>query len=260
MQAKKKVAILGGGVGAIWAAWQLTSFPDWQERFDITLYQMGWRLGGKCASGRNPKFGQRIEEHGLHVWAGFYENAIKVMKQCYAEAQPLGGVFPSFDAAFKPFNNVVLAEQVEGKWIPWHLQPPGNDAVPGEGGLFLAPWDYVCMGLGWLETLFDDAAQGQPGLWRRPHAELPAWLLEAFAGWIPAGAAPASHLHHLVRFARSLPKDTRKHPRPAIAPCCSCWRRRSASCMAVMRRSPPPATWRGACSTCSIWGWPASRA
>jgi len=212
MQAKKKVVILGGGAGAIWAAWQLTSFPDWRERFDITLYQMGWRLGGKCASGRNAQHGQRIEEHGLHIWSGFYDNAIKAMKACYAEAQPLGGVFPSFDAAFKPFNNVVLAEQVEGKWIPWHLQPPGNDAVPGEGGLFLSPWDYVCMGLGWLETLFDDAAQEQPRLWQRPHAELPAWLLEAFAGWIPAGAAPASHLHHLARFARGLPKDTRKHP------------------------------------------------
>ena len=211
MQAKKKVAILGGGAGAIWAAWQLTSFPDWQERYDITLYQMGWRLGGKCASGRNAQCGQRIEEHGLHIWSGFYDNAIKVMKQCYAEAQPLGGVFPSFDAAFKPFNNVVLAEHVGGQWIPWHLQPPGNAAIPGEGGMFLAPWDYVCMGLGWLKDLLENAAQDQPALWRRPHAELPDWVRDACAGLIPAHDAAAGHLHHLVRFAHGLPRDTRKH-------------------------------------------------
>ena len=212
MQAKQKVAILGGGAGAIWAAWQLTSFADWQERFDITLYQMGWRLGGKCASGRNAQLGQRIEEHGLHIWSGFYDNAIKAMKQCYAEAQPLGGVFPSFDAAFKPFNNIVLAEHVDGAWIPWHLRPPGNDAVPGEGGLFLTPWDYVCMGLGWLKTFFDDAAQSHSALGSRPHALLPDWVQHAFAELIPAHDTPASHLHHLLRFAHGLPKDVRRHP------------------------------------------------
>ena len=210
MQSKKKVAILGGGAGAIWAAYQLTSFPDWQQRFDITLYQMGWRLGGKCASGRNAQYGQRIEEHGLHIWSGFYDNAIRLMKQCYAEAQPLGGVFPSFDAAFKPFNNVVLAEQVDGQWLPWHLQPPGNDEVPGEGGMFLTPWDYACMTLGWLKTLFEDAARQQPALRHRPHAELPAWLRELLPGRTAAPAA-ATHLHHLAHLAHGLPRDIHRH-------------------------------------------------
>ena len=29
--------------------------PGWQDRYEITVYQMGWRLGGKGASGRNAK-------------------------------------------------------------------------------------------------------------------------------------------------------------------------------------------------------------
>ncbi len=48
---RKRIAILGGGVGAITAAFELTSQNDWQTRYEITLYQMGHRLGGKGASG-----------------------------------------------------------------------------------------------------------------------------------------------------------------------------------------------------------------
>ena len=49
---KERIAILGGGVGAMSAAFELTSTPGWQERYEITVYQMGWRLGGS-ASGRD---------------------------------------------------------------------------------------------------------------------------------------------------------------------------------------------------------------
>jgi uncharacterized protein with NAD-binding domain and iron-sulfur cluster len=53
------------------AAFHLTSTPDLLERFDVTVYTPGWRLGGKCASGRGEGPAERIEEHGLHVWLGF---------------------------------------------------------------------------------------------------------------------------------------------------------------------------------------------
>ena len=48
-----KVAILGGGVGGMTAAFELTATPELRERYDVTVYQLGWRLGGKGASGRN---------------------------------------------------------------------------------------------------------------------------------------------------------------------------------------------------------------
>jgi len=34
----KKVAILGGGVGSMAAAFELTQEPDWQQKYDITVY------------------------------------------------------------------------------------------------------------------------------------------------------------------------------------------------------------------------------
>src|SRR5262249_41895775 len=73
----------GGGAAALTAAFELTR-GDWRSRFDsVVVYQSGWRLGGKGASGRG--VGGRIEEHGLHVWFGAYDNAFALMRDCYAE-------------------------------------------------------------------------------------------------------------------------------------------------------------------------------
>ena len=78
-----KVAILGGGMAGLSAAWRLSE-PGWRDRFEsITVYQRGWRLGGKGASSRGTN--GRIEEHGLHIWLGSYENAFGLLRECYAE-------------------------------------------------------------------------------------------------------------------------------------------------------------------------------
>ena len=45
--AKKKIAILGGGAAALSAAFGLTEKPGWKDQYEITVYQLGWRLGGK---------------------------------------------------------------------------------------------------------------------------------------------------------------------------------------------------------------------
>ena len=76
-----RVAIIGGGCAALTTAFELTR-PEHEGRYDVTVYQMGWRLGGKGASGRGVD--DRIEEHGLHLWMGFYENAFRLMRECYA--------------------------------------------------------------------------------------------------------------------------------------------------------------------------------
>ncbi len=65
------------------AAWEL-SRPEHRGRIDqVTVYQRGWRLGGKGASSRGAH--GRIEEHGLHVWLGYYDNAFRLMREAYDE-------------------------------------------------------------------------------------------------------------------------------------------------------------------------------
>ena len=41
-----RVAVLGGGCGAMTAAFYLTSTAELRRRFEVTVYQQGWRLGG----------------------------------------------------------------------------------------------------------------------------------------------------------------------------------------------------------------------
>ncbi|HEX8152502.1 MAG TPA: NAD(P)-binding protein, partial [Thermoanaerobaculia bacterium] len=83
--AKKRVAILGGGCGAMAAAYYLSNTPHLREHLEVTVYQLGWRLGGKGASGRNAAYHDRIEEHGLHVWGGFYYNAFHMVQDVFGE-------------------------------------------------------------------------------------------------------------------------------------------------------------------------------
>src|SRR5215510_561386 len=136
---RERVVILGGGAAALTAAFEL-SRPGWQERFEsITVYQVGWRLGGKGASGRG-RHG-RIEEHGLHLWLGFYENAFRVMQECYAElGRPAGAPLARWDEAFVKSSRVVLED----------------DRVPGVSGPddpSIAIWSYVTRGLELLWSL-----------------------------------------------------------------------------------------------------------
>jgi uncharacterized protein with NAD-binding domain and iron-sulfur cluster len=144
----KKVVVVGGGVSGMVAAMALTQ-PELAGRFDVTVYQMGWRLGGKGASGRSAAVHQRIEEHGLHIWFGFYDNAFTWMRSCYEELnRPLGAPLRTLDDAFKPQNNFIFTELVDGTWREWLLDIPPNDAQPGGQPSI---WDSIQIVLRWLE-------------------------------------------------------------------------------------------------------------
>jgi uncharacterized protein with NAD-binding domain and iron-sulfur cluster len=125
---RQRIAILGGGVGAITAAWALTESPEARERLDVTVYQLGWRLGGKGASGRNAAHGQRIEEHGLHVWLGWYRNAFGLLRRCYEElGRPPEAPLARFEQAFVAHDYVGIAHDAHshGRRF-WMLEFPRN--------------------------------------------------------------------------------------------------------------------------------------
>lgn len=154
---KEKIAILGGGVSACTAAFALTNQPGWQDRYDITLYQQGWRLGGKGASGRNAKMGQRIEEHGLHIWLGFYRNAFRVMQQAYAElGRPAGSPLATWEEAFKPHNFIVFMEHIDEEWIPWCIDFPVKAGNPAEGDEGFTAWQLTTTLYAWIRDWLGD--------------------------------------------------------------------------------------------------------
>lgn len=174
---KKKIAVLGGGTGSLSTVWALTTLPDWDERWDITVYQVGWRLGGKGASGRNPQYHQRIEEHGLHVWAGFYDNAFRVMRQVYEAWDPgPDAEIKTWRDAFKPQSDVVMEEFIDGKWVHWPIEwPPAPGEPGGDGDDPPDVWGYLLKFLDWIVDAFGNsplypdlaaARGGEPALWR----------------------------------------------------------------------------------------------
>ena len=131
---KVRVAVLGGGIGGLATAYELTRTPELRARHDVTVYQYGWRLGGKCASGRDLDAGSRIQEHGLHMWFGQYENAFALMRHCYRELdRPAGTPLATIDDAFHPRNNAVLWDNYEDRWSAQSLFFPPNDQLPGDG-------------------------------------------------------------------------------------------------------------------------------
>ena len=138
---RRKIAILGGGMSGLAAALELTTDPSWKERYDVTIYQVGWRLGGKCATGRNALRNQRIEEHGLHVWFGCYENAFRLLRECYRElGRPSGHPFRTIENAFRPVDSTPVGEFVNGEWRLWPVNYPPNNLTPGTGG-WLPAWE-----------------------------------------------------------------------------------------------------------------------
>jgi uncharacterized protein with NAD-binding domain and iron-sulfur cluster len=142
---RKRVVILGGGPSALSAAYHLTSREP--DSYDITIYEMSWRLGGKTASGRGEY--ERIEEHGLHVLFGAYHNAFDLMLDCYDRlAEDRHAVRDQrtprhfFDAVEPRHFGVIGDDQIPAHedWVPWYLQFPCNWRVPGDPPMPTA-WD-----------------------------------------------------------------------------------------------------------------------
>ncbi|HLW70468.1 MAG TPA: NAD(P)-binding protein [Candidatus Binataceae bacterium] len=127
-----EVAVVGGGCGGIAAAFEL-SRPQHRGKYHVTVYQLGWRLGGKGASGRG--VANRIEEHGLHLWMGFYENAFRLLRECYAElgrdprTHPMADWRDAFVA--EPFIGVGGAHSGE-RGRSWSVHFPPGDGLPGD--------------------------------------------------------------------------------------------------------------------------------
>lgn len=183
-----RVVIIGGGCGAMTAAYEL-SRPEHNGRYAITVYQQGWRLGGKGASGRGPS--ARVEEHGLHVWLGFYENSFRMMRECYAalEASPEGSPFGPWQDAFLPEMDVGLFSRAGSRgWQKWTAPFPPRPGLPGdplEPGAVYSMAGYLQQAIAMLRTLILDVEVststeprdgGQPGD-----------LRAAMAGWLAGG-------------------------------------------------------------------------
>jgi uncharacterized protein with NAD-binding domain and iron-sulfur cluster len=162
---RTKVAILGGGVGGITAAFELTATPELRERFQVTVYQLGWRIGGKGASGRNASAGNRIEEHGLHVWFGFYDNAFRLMRDAYEElGRPRDAPLATVEDAFQGCDQLILYDRQGDGWHAFRFDCPRNFLRPGDPGELPTFWEMAATACRWALGAWRDLRDERPEL------------------------------------------------------------------------------------------------
>lgn len=148
------------------AAYELTR-PEHGGKYQVTVYQEGWRLGGKGASGRGPA--GRVEEHGLHVWFGFYDNAFRVMRETYGalQARPQGSPYGDWREAFLPEPDIGLFGRHEaGGWQRWNGRFPPRPGLPGDPvdpAAMLSLTSYMVQALDLAQSLLLDLEVSRPG-------------------------------------------------------------------------------------------------
>lgn len=197
---REKIVILGGGIAALTTAFELSSQPGWQDRYEITVHTLGWRLGGKCASSRGPN--ARIEEHGIHGFMGSYFNAMPVMKALYEElGRAPGQPLATFETAFRQQSYLLLWEWHDGALRPWHLTLPTNDRSPADPSYFVGIHDRIEALLDVLEHLVADQrldAGSHPIVARATRIVADARAAAAGAASDPSLLGKAHPLHDLV--------------------------------------------------------------
>jgi uncharacterized protein with NAD-binding domain and iron-sulfur cluster len=144
---RRRIVICGGGIAGLTAAFELTR-PGLQETYDVTIYQLGWRVGGKLASGRDSR-GRNIE-HGLHIWFGFYENAFGLMREVYEKWKPRDGqritkIGQAIQA--KEFTPIGNSDGAAPGWIDIKFLPTGGEPGRGEVDLSLLSCLHNCLKL-----------------------------------------------------------------------------------------------------------------
>jgi len=140
-----QLIILGGGIAALTTAFY-ASEPDHEQVFPggIHVYEMTDVLGGKGASRRgSPDHAvqNRIEEHGLHVWFGSYDNAFALLAGCqdYLNREQRKGykrwgtAMRDISQGFRPCSRVAAMDFEGGAWLPWVADFPEDSSE--------RPWD-----------------------------------------------------------------------------------------------------------------------
>jgi uncharacterized protein with NAD-binding domain and iron-sulfur cluster len=209
-----RVAIVGGGCAGLSAAFELTR-PQHRGRFQVTIYQLGWRLGGKGASGRG--VAQRIEEHGLHMWMGFYENAFRIMRECYEELDrdPAKCRIASIEQAFSRQPLLGVTEQLDdGSWDVWRAVLPQDDDLPGVRPVGAFSIEHYLERLaGLARTLLQDyygEAEGEPP----PATDIPA-SIERMIRYGQVGSLTMTF--HAIQFLETVISSTASKAADALA-------------------------------------------
>jgi uncharacterized protein with NAD-binding domain and iron-sulfur cluster len=165
---RTRVLVLGAGPAGLATAHALSRTPALRARYDVTVYQVGWRAGGMLTSGRKPPR-QTVDVNGTHFLFGCYDEAFSLLREAHDELRARGDTRSgTFEEEFLPRNTLVCQQFFAGRWERWALRFPPNHLRPGTPGSPVLPQQYFWMVVGWLRQ-----ALGQGGAGTGPVGPLP---------------------------------------------------------------------------------------
>lgn len=144
---RHRIAIIGAGPAGLSAAFHLTSEehnPGWRSRYEVDVYTLGWRVGGKGATGRRADMHDRLQEHGIHVFGNMYFNSLTMVHEALEELRAAGVEVGTMETEFLPSDlatgvhwlpNPTLGEtgfKVDGHWAVRRDPTPMSEGVPWE--------------------------------------------------------------------------------------------------------------------------------
>lgn len=207
-QRRRRVLIVGGGIAGLTAAYELTRTPEARARWDVEIVEMGHRFGGRLASAHRSDRWGRNEEHGLHVWFGFYDNTFRMAEQVYrAWRRPEGHPYENIWDALRPIHHSDHAFPQDDGYEFLRSHHPRNCDRPGKQNARST--------LGRVTTLLD-AARSVPRTaraWLRGASELPVRRSRVGASIFPPPGREATvrrvaaHVDRIVARLERMAKD-----------------------------------------------------
>jgi uncharacterized protein with NAD-binding domain and iron-sulfur cluster len=169
-EGKSKVAVLGAGPSGLAAAFALSRTAELRERYEVTVYQAGWRAGGKSATGRAMNKGWRIEQNGSHYLFGCYGNSFAMVREAYEVLKENGvTAFGDYRDQFVPRTLLVGLKEHES--TPWFAYLPETLEWPDVGGKYPPPSQYFFLLVQYVVWFFlyifspDQNGDGSRGSW-----------------------------------------------------------------------------------------------
>ena len=145
MTDRRKILIVGGGPAGLAAALSLTDptlHPTWRDDYEVTVLQLGWRLGGKGATGRRGTTHQdadgtwrlegdaHVQEHGIHLFGNMYTNAMRMLNGCLEELPARPTAPETIEDVLVPSNHLTMADMIDRRWELTSQTMPHNDMEP----------------------------------------------------------------------------------------------------------------------------------
>jgi len=147
---RRRVVIVGGGIAGLTTAYELTRTAAHRAQWDVEVVEMGHQMGGRLGSAHHPETYGRNQEHGLHIWFGWYDNTMRLADDVWRQWDrpadcPWRTIWDGLDPIWASDHGIGPADDLQLR----RFHHARNNAAPGV--------DEHRMGLGravgWLDTL-----------------------------------------------------------------------------------------------------------